>query len=223
MSSKSSNLNLYSSDNLDEKALHVVSVDAKLSMTSPNVFEFSAPQFSLQGQTTAAHDIADLGLYLKTLSDLQSSDSTTQSAAIASNTTNIATIDAREQANHSAQATLLGTETARASAAETVNASAISAEATTARAAEAVNAAAVVTEANDRAAAVTAEATARTAADTALQSQIDALGVVDASTLAQINAMLASYQAADNSLQNLVTALDTRVTDLEAEIDALTA
>ena len=145
MSNKRSRIHLYSADRLEEEALTITSVDDKLSFTSPNDFELSGPKFILSGQTNAQHDISDLGLYLKTLSDTQATDSTTQAAAIASLTTNLATLDAREQANHSAQATLLGTETARASAAE------------------------AVLQTN-----VDAEAASRASADTTLQSNINA-------------------------------------------------
>ena len=217
--SKSSNLNLYSSDNLTEKALHVVSVDAKLSMTSPNVMEFSAPQFSLSGQTTAAHDISDVGLYLKTLSDLQSSDSTTQSAAIASNTTNIATLDAREAADSAAASALLGAETARATTSETANATAITTETARASAAEAVNAAAVVSETN-----------ARTAADTALQvnidverARIDSVLSGAAINLDTFQEVATAFQNADTSILTTISALDTRLTAAEAQLAQLTA
>ena len=218
MSSKTSNLNLYSSDNLSEKALHVVSVDAKLSMTSPNVFELNAPSFSLQGQTTPAHDIGDLGLYLKTLSDLQGSDSTTQSAAISSNTTSISVLDAREASNHAAQAALLGAETARATTAETNNSSAISAESTRALAAEAVNASAVVSEAN-----------ARDAADVVLQSNINAEKSRLDALLAGANINLDTFveianafASADTSILTTISALDARVATAEAQIADLT-
>lgn len=217
--SKSSNLNLYSSDNLDEKCLHVESKDAKLTLTSPNVFELSAPTFSIQGQTISAHNISDLGLYLKTLSDTQTGDSTTQAAAIASNTTNIATLDAREAANHAAQAGLLGAETSRATTAETANASAISAEATRATAAEGVNAAAITSESN-----------ARSAADTALQANIDVeKGRIDsilsgaAIDLDTFQEVATAFANADSSLLTTINALDTRLTAAEATIASLTA
>lgn len=220
--SKSSNLNLYSSDNLEEKCLHVVSVDAKLSLTSPNEFELNAPKFKLAGQTTSAHDIADLGLYLKTLSDLQSSDNATQTAAIATNTTSIATLDTKEQANHAAQAALLGAETSRATTAETQLQTNVDAEAVLRTNADNTLQTNITAEANARTTAISTEETARISGDAGLQSQIDALGVVDTTTLAQINQMLADYQNADNTISGLITALTTRVSDLEAQVDALT-
>jgi hypothetical protein len=223
MTSKSSNISLYSSDNLSEKALHIVSVDAKLSLTSPNVFELSAPTFSLAGQTVSANDVADLGQKLTDMVTLQAADSTTQAAGIAANLTALSTLDAREAANHSAQATLLGVETARASAAEAVNAAAITAEESRATAAEQANSAAIVAENNAMVAAVAAEQTRAQTAEQTNAAAIAALGVVDTTTLAQINQMLADYQAADNSLSSLVSALDARLTTVEQQLADLTA
>ena len=221
--SKSSNINLYSSDNLSEKALHIVSVDAKLSLTSPNDFELNAPKFKLAGQTDSAHDIDDLGLYLKTLSNLQGSDSVTQAASIAANLTNISTLDAREQANHSAQATLLGVETSRASSAETVLQTNITSEETRALAAEGVLTSAISTENAAMLTAVAAEETRALAAEGVNASAISALGVVDTTTLASINSMLSDYQNADNTISGLITALTTRVSTLESQIATLLA
>merc|ERR1712137_133967 len=207
--------------NLEEKCLHVVSLDAKLSFTSPNEFELNAPKFKLAGQTDSSHDIADLGLYLKTLSDTQSSDNAAVSASVASNTTALATLDTREAANHSAQGALLGSETARASAAEAALDTKITAEETRAVAAESVANALLITESQPRFANDAAIDTAYKAADANLQSQIDALGVTDTSTLASINSMLADYQAADNTISGLITALTTRVATLESQIATL--
>jgi len=217
--SKVSNLNLYSSDNLSEKALHVVGVDAKLSMTSPNEMEFSAPFFSIKGQTTSAHDISDLGLYLKTLSDLQGSDSTTQSAAIATNTTNIASLTATETANHSAQATLLGVETALRASSDTTLQTNITAE-ETAR----INADATLT------ASVSTEASARTAADVVLQTAIDVekdriTAILAGSTIStdSLQEIVNLYTSADTSILASISAIQTQLTALQAEVDSLTA
>lgn len=223
MTSKSSRISLYSSDALTEKGLHLVALDAKSSITSPNPFEVSATSFSLSGQTVSANDISDLGQKISDMVALQSSDNSTHSAAIATNLASISAIDVREASNHSAQATLLGTETARATTAETTLQSNINSEASTARAAESVNAAAVVTEQNRAAAAESQLDTDYKAADAGLQSQITALGVVDTSTLASINSMLSAYQAADNSISSLITALESRVQDLEDQVATLTA
>ena len=222
MSSKTSNISLYSSDLLSERCLHIQSVDAKLSLTSPNVFELNAPTFDLKGQTTSANDITDLGQKLANMVSLQASDNSARSAGITTNLNSISAIDVREQSNHSAQATLLGTESASRSSADTVLQQNIDAEAVIARNAESVNASAVVAEASARATAITSEETARIAGDAGLQTQIDALGVTDVSTLASINSMLASYQSADNTISGLITALTTRVSTLEATVAELT-
>jgi hypothetical protein len=219
MSAKRSRIHLYSADKLDEEALTITSVDSKLSFASPNDFELSGPKFSLTGQTTAAHDISDLGLYLKTLSDTQQTDSTTQAAAIASLTTNLATLDAREQANHSAQATLLGTETARASAAEAVLQSNVDAEATTRAAAD------TTLQSN-----VDAEATTRAAADTTLQSNIDTeksrIDSILAGSSVDLDSFLEvvnAYQNADTSILATIGAIQTQLSALQSQVDTLTA
>jgi hypothetical protein len=222
MSSKTSNISLYSSDLLSERCLHIQSVDAKLSLTSPNVFELNAPTFDLKGQTTSANDISDLGQLLANMVTLQASDSLSQSTSITTNLNSIATLDVREASDSAAVNALLGAETARATTAETVNASAIASEITRATTSETVNASAIVAEASARATAITSEETTRIAEDTNLQNQIDSLGVTDVSTLASINSMLSAYVAADNSISNLITALDTRLTTAEATIAELT-
>ncbi len=221
--SKTSRLNLYSSDNLEEKGAFVEATDAKLVISSPNVFELSAPQFALQGQTTASHNISNLGLYLKTLSDTQSGDSAAQSALIASNTTNLSAEIVNRQADTASLTTLIGTETANRSSADTVLQANIDAEAGARASADTTLQANIDAEVSARAIVVANEETARVNADSALQSQIDALGVVDATTLANINNMLVAYQAADNSISALITAMDARVTALEAQVATLTA
>jgi len=223
MSSKSSRISLYSSDALTEKGLHLVALDAKSSITSPNPFEVSATVFSLSGQTVAANDISDLGQKISDMAALQASDNSARSAGITTNLGSISALTATEGANHAAQAALLGAETARATTAETTLQSNIDSEAVTARAAESVNAAAVATEQNRAVAAESQLATDYKAADAGLQSQITALGVVDTTTLASINSMLAAYQAADNSISSLITALTSRVQTLEAQVATLTA
>ena len=223
MSSKSSRISLYSSDALTEKGLHFVALDAKSSITSPNPFEVSATVFSIAGQTVSANDISDVGQKISDMVALQSSDNSSLSASIATNLASISAIDVREASNHSAQATLLGTETARATTAETSLQSNINSEISTARSAESVNAAAVVTEKNRAESAESQLDTDYKAADSGLQSQIDALGVVDTSTLASINSMLAAYQSADNSISSLITSLTSRVQTLEDQVATLTA
>ena len=219
MSSKVSNLNLYSSDNLSEKALFVEGKDATLKFESPNEMELKAPSFKLSGQTTSAHDISDLGLYLKTLSDLQSSDSTTQTAAIASNTTALANLTATESANHSAQATLLGVESANRASEDAVLQTNIDAENVRALAAELVNANAI-----------TAESNARSTADTSLQANIDVeKGRIDAilagssvsldSFLEVVNA----YQGSDASILTQIGTINTQISQIQATLNTLTA
>ncbi len=221
--SKVSNLNLYASDKLEEKCLHVVSVDAKLSMTSPNVFEWHAPQFSIQGQTTAAHDIDDVGLKIFTMTETQASDHATSTAGIAANVSSISQLDVREAANHAAQGALLGAEAAARAVDIASVEQKITDEETRATAAEGVLTAAIAAETAARTTAVSDEATARASGDSSLQSQIDALGVTDAATLAQINAMLAAFEASDNSLLVLISALTDRVVALENTVATLTA
>lgn len=217
--SKTSNISLYSADKLEEKALHVVSLDAKLSFTSPNTCEMNCPKFSLKGQANPAHDVDDVGLYMKTLSDTVNSDSVAQGALIAANTSNISTLDAREAANHAAQASLLGAETARATTAETVNASAISAEEVRALAAESANADAIVSESNR---AVAAEA--------ALEAKIDVEKVRIDGILAGADISLDTFlevanafQSADTSILVTIASQDARLSALEAQVALLTA
>ena len=219
MSNKRSRIHLYSADRLEEEALTITSVDDKLSFTSPNDFELSGPKFILSGQTNAQHDISDLGLYLKTLSDTQATDSTTQAAAIASLTTNLATLDAREQANHSAQATLLGTETARASAAEAVLQTNVDAEAASRASAD------TTLQSN-----INAEASARASADTTLQSNIDTeksrIDSILAGSSVDLDSFLEvvnAYQNSDSSILTTIGTMQTQIAALQAAVDTLTA
>ena len=223
MSSKSSNLNLYSVDNLDEKALHVQSTDAVLTMASPNLFKFQAPQFELAGQTDPSHDVSNLGLYLKTLSNTVDSNSTTQAAQIATNTTNIANLTATESANHAAQATLLGAETGRATTAETTLQANIDAESTARQSADSAITADVTTKHNQVLTSLAAEVARAEAAEEVNAQAIAALQVIDTDTLAQINQMLTDYQAADNSITNQITAIQNQLTTLQDQVDVLLA
>lgn len=218
MSSKSSNINLYSADNLEEKALHVVSLDAKLSMTSPNEFELHAPKFVLAGQTDPSHDIADLGLYLKTLTDLQSSDSVSQAALIASNTTAISALDVREAANHAAQGALLGSETGRATTVETALQQAVDDEKTRAEAAEAGLASDLSTETS-----------ARSVADALLSAEISVerqrINDIVAGANVDLDSFLevvTAYQSADSTILATIGALQVSLSALQAQVDALT-
>jgi len=221
--SKTSNLNLYSSDNLDEKALHVVSVDAKLSLTSPNEFELSAPKFKLAGQTVSANDVADLGQHLADIVSQQASDHLSVSASVSTNLASISAVDVREVSNHSAQATLLGIESATRSSEDAVIVQSVTDEVSARIVAVAGVQTSLDAEIVDRASAVSAEASARTIADSQLQVQIDAINVIDAGQLASINQMLADYQAADNTISGLISALTARVVTLEAVVASLTA
>ena len=220
--SKSSRISLYSSDNLEEKGCFLEALDAKFQVQSPNVFEWHAPSFALAGQTTSANDVPDLGQKIADMVALQASDSATQAAGIATNVASISAEVVQRTADVAALSSTIGSETSARSGADTTLQANIDAEQAARIAADAVVQAAVDTEAATRATAVSVEETARVAADVGIQSQIDALGVIDASTLASINAMLAAYQAADSTIQGLISALDTRLTSAEATLDTLT-
>jgi len=221
--SKTSNLNLYSSDKLEEKALHVVSVDAKLSMTSPNEFEWHAPKFALAGQTVSANDISDVGQHIADMVSQQASDHASSQAGIATNLASISAVDVREASNHSAQSTLLGVESAARSAQDAILAQSVSDEETARIAADAVIVQSVTDEETARIAAISAEASSRASDVSALQVQISAQGVTDATQLAAINQMLNDYQNADNTISGLITALTARVVTLEGVVASLTA
>jgi len=222
--SKSSNINLYSSDLLTEKALEISSTDAKVTFLSPNEVEFNQPKVSLKGHPSGvSFDIEDLASKLKSMVDLEASNHLSQAALITANTNSIATLDARESADSASISALLGAETAARSTADTNLTNDLNSEVTRATAAEGVLTSNLTQEIADRTAADSSEQARAIAAETSLQSQIDTLVGTDSTTLTQINQMLTDYQAADNSLSNLVSSLDTRLTALEAQVATLTA
>jgi len=223
MSAKSSRISLYSSDALNEKGLHLMALDAKSSITSPNPFEISATVVSISGQTVDTNDILDLGQKISDMVSLQASDNLTLAAGISNNLTAISGLTTTQGADNTVLLSHLQAEVQRAVTAELVLQTNINSVAVRARADAASNAAGIVTERNR---AVTEETKLETdykAADAGLQGQIDALGVVDATTLASINNMLSTFGEADNSVMNMITELAGRVSTLEDQVATLTA
>lgn len=222
MSSKSSALNLYAQDDTAVKAFHVTTDTTKVSVSTPTpLFELSAPKFKLCGQTDVTHDIPDLGLYLKTLSTVQSSDKAVLETVIATNTTDIAALTNTVTANAATAAAAVATETTRASTAESTLQTNINTEIQNRTDSLGVVVADVIHKHNTVTGSLAAEVARAEAAETANADAIAALQVIDANTLASINSMLSAYQSADNSLSNLVAGLTTRITTLEGVVDTL--
>jgi len=222
-SHKVSNINLYSADNLDEKALHIVSVDALTSFVSPNPIEFQTSQVKLSGHANASHDIDNLGVYLDALTTLQASDSVSLSGSINNNASLVAALTITESTNHTSNLNLVNAFNAARVIDIATLTSDLAAEAVTARSAELGNADGIAAQNLTMLATVDAETVRAQAAEVANADAIAALGVTDASTLASINTMLADYQGADNTISGLITALTTRVATLEGIVASLTA
>ena len=212
MTSKSSRINLYSSDLLSEKGCYIEATDALTTFQSPNVTQWNAPQIDLAGSSNPAHDITNLQSYLASLSNTVSATETAHDAQIASLTTAV-----------NAYPTNLAAETSARVAADAQLQTFIDGETASRQTADQVNTDAIAAEAAARDAADVTMANNFLAGDNALQSQIDALGVVDVDTLAQINTIITNYNAADTSLIGQVNDLTTRMTDVEDAISTLTA
>jgi len=176
MSGKSSNLNLYASDNLAVKSVHIVSVDAGVSYTSPSTVTMNQPTLAVKNPADASKDVPDLLQKLKDMTDASNanaSDIATNTASISAESTARALGDATLQGN-------LDAETAARTSADTTLQSNIDTEAAT------------------RAAAVTAEGDARAAADSALDVRVTALEGVDTgyeTRIASLEAQVAALTA----------------------------
>lgn len=151
-------------------------------------------------------------------------------AYISSNDASLATVSATVTSNKAISDANHASDAADRVALEAKLQTAIDDEEARALAAEAVNAANIVNEGLNRAIAVNAEEVRAIAAEGVVQAGVDvekaridamlAGSTVDLDTLAEL---VAAYEAADVSVLNTITALQTQVTALQATVDELTA
>ena len=234
MSSKSSRLNLYASDNISKKSLLVDATDSKTQFLVPDKIELHAPIISLQGNDDTPANIDDLATYLlteKTTKDAKNTEQDTSistlQSSLASETVNResgdvalqnsinAEITARTTADQTLQSNL-NEEIAERIASDNALTSSINTEVQD-------RISAVSSEASARASAIQAETTARVAAVQAVDDKVNAItegSSVDLDTLIEL---VNAYQNADTEIINTITSLQTAQTALQAKVDELTS
>ena len=225
MAEKSSNLELYASDDLDKKSLIVNASSNVTRLEAPDKIVLATPVVQLSGSTDPDHDVADLASYLYTQKTAKEAKDAAQDASIQTNADNIAQ-EIVDRAN--AVTTVddkVTAEITRATAAEATLQGNIDAEETSRAAADSTLQSNITAEATARETAISSETSSRTAsdtsirtdfatADTALNDRIDALLAgtdVDTDTLIEI---VNAYQLADTTILSTITTLQSDLTTL---------
>jgi hypothetical protein len=225
MAEKSSNLELYASDDLDKKSLIVNASSNVTRLECPDKLVIASPVVQLSGSTDPDHDITDLASYLYTQKTAKAAKDTAQDASIQTNADNIAQ-EILDRAN--AVATVddkVTAEITRATGAEATLQGNIDSEAIARSTGDAALQSSINAEETARIDAISSETSSRTAsdtsirtdfatADTALNDRIDALLAgtdVDTDTLIEI---VNAYKLADTNILSTITTLQSDLTTL---------
>jgi len=230
MTSKSSNLNLYASDDLDVLQLQVNCTSGKTTVASVGGVEFQAEKVSLGASDTYAA-IDDVGAYLVTREADRLAKYNEQDGKNTANDAAITAEAATRQTTYDYHQGLIESEVTRATGVEATLSSAISTESSARQTQYDSLDARVVAETDvDRPAAIdSAKASTLasingakstlTAADTALNQRLDDLlagSSLDFDTLKEI---VDAYQLADTNISSTITTLRTDFDALKAKYD----
>jgi len=203
MSVKSTDLELYASDDLDKSPLKIEAKTAQTTLTAPDKAFFVTPVVSLLSTADPDHLILNLQEYLATEANTDTTKDDAQDVLIAANNTDLASAIVSRQAGVSAVDTRIINETARATSAEGDLQNAINAEETARDGADTTLQSNIDTLVSDRQTAVSNMATARETAATSLRTDFAA---ADTATGARIDAILAGSDASLDTLQEVLTA-----------------
>jgi len=230
MTSKSSNLNLYASDDLDVLQLQVNCTAAKTTVASVGVVEFEAQKLTLGASDTYA-EIPDVGAYLVEREADRAAKYTEQNNKNTANDAAIVAEASTRQTTYDHHQGLIEAEVTRATGVEATLSAAISTESSARQTQyDGLDARVVAEVDTDRPAAIDA-AKASTlasingakssldAADDALNARLDALlagSSLDFDTLKEI---VDAYQLADTNISSTITTLRTDFDALKAKYD----
>jgi len=223
MSSKRNCINLYDQETNDDNYKWLIkNVQAEVKVEDA----FSRP-LKFEGQSQFVIKESGVDYNVVTKMNLNETNIGVVSTDLASELTNRAAGDATNAANlTSAQTTLqsnIDAEIVRATAKENSNEVKIDANTANITANYATLDGKIDTEISDRQTAVTAERAWTTGQVSGLQTQItNLLSNVDATALNSLAEIVTAFEAADQTLTGTVGALNTRLTDLEAVVLALT-
>ena len=230
MAQKSTQLNLYASDDLDVLGLDIECSNSLVNVTAQSSFAFESAKISFVGNADAAKDIDDVAQYLV---DREADRAAKFAEQDGKNDTNAAAIAAETSARTSTynqQQALITSEVSRASGVEASLQSGIDSEAATRLSTYNTLDGKVDQESLDRANAITAakaQATTDinaakalvTAGDDALNARLDAIleGTgVDFDTLKEI---VDAYQLSDTQISATITTLRNDFDELKAKYD----
>ena len=230
MAAKSSNLNLFASDDLETLAFHVECSDALAKVSAVNTFQVDSQKISFTGNADSSKDIDDVAQYMVDREADRLAKFTLQDGKNDTNAANIAAETTARQNTYDSHAALISAEVTRASGVEAGLQTQLTTE--TANRISTYNDldAAITQETSDRAAAVTAATTAATAAidvakadaasgDAALNARLDAIlegSGVDYDTLKEI---VEAYQLQDTQISSTITTLRSDFEELKARYD----
>ena len=222
---KSSVLNLYSSDNLDNLAFKVECNSNAVNIQSGDIFQIESKKISFVGNADPTKDVDDVAQYLV---DREADRATKFAEQDTKNDTNSANITAEttaRQSTYDSQAALISSEVTRASGVESSLQGQIDTESSNRLSTYNTLDSKIDQESLDRAAAITNATNAATASinsakadvtagDTALNDRLDAIlegSGIDYDTLKEI---VDAYQSAD-------TTISATITTLRSDFDAL--
>ena len=220
MAEKSSNLNLYASDDLDVLALKVECASASVNVEAVTSFVVDSQKISFIGNLDPTKDIDDVATYFVERESDRAAKFAEQDGKNDTNAANIAAETSTRESTFNSQQALIQAEVARASAAEAGVQTNIDAEVSARLAQYNSIDAAITQEASDRAAAVSAATTQATVDINAAKDQVTA---GDDALNARLDALLAGSGVDYDTLKEITDAYQLKDTEIAATIATLRA
>lgn len=220
MASKSSNLNLFASDDLDTLAFQVECSDALAKVSAVSTFQVDSSKISFTGNADPNKDIDDVAQYLVDREADRLAKFTLQDGKNTTNAANIAAETTARQNTYDAHAALITAEVARASGVESTLQGNIDTESASRLATYNSLDAAITQEVADRTAAVSSATAAATVSIDAAKADVSA---GDAALNARLDAILAGTGVDYDTLKEIVDAYELQDTQISATITTLRA
>ena len=220
MAEKSSNLNLYASDDLDVLALKVECAAASVNVETTTSFVVDSKKISFTGNVDPSKDIDDVATYFVDREADRAAKFAEQDGKNDTNAANIASETSTRESTFNSQQALIQAEVTRASAAEAGIQTNIDSESASRLSQYNSIDAAITQEVSDRAAAITA---ATSAATTAINVAKDQVAAGDAALNARLDALLAGSGLDYDTLLEITNAYQLKDTEIAATIATLRA